>query len=431
MHIVVLGLGHRGLKKAGDIIGNRSFKLVAVCDPSQSAADLFQATYPDEPDIPCLPFLEDLMKYQKNLETEHQIRCAYVAVPHHVYAQVTPFLLQAGIHVLSEKPAAMHSNELIHFQNIADRHNTCLMIAAQHRYSARSSQLKAWLPRIGNLRHIEGRRFLTVSDLAQGWRANKSLAGGGAIGDVGWHLLDLVLSLTGDNFSPIVAFSELVKTRLLESYNCEDTANLAITLIPESMASHCRVSTWLRISRSAIEEVDEITFNGDKGILLAQGSKVTLLLHSPEETLDSVITSHEEAFGRSLALFAREIRQTVRSEEYASFRFQDLRVSALIDQIYSRIIPDSIDESQSLTSPYQWPKITDDLRRTVIDQLDTSLSIYDNSGVIGELEKDFKEFHKRPNWHALLHNSGTNALQGLYYGAGLTCLDEVRLNQTH
>ena len=36
-----------------------------------------------------------------------------------------------------------------------------------------------------------------------------------------------------------------------------------------------------------------------------------------------------------------------------------------------------------------------------------------------------KQVHQKPEWYSLLHNSGTNALQALYYGANFQPGDEV------
>jgi perosamine synthetase len=58
-------------------------------------------------------------------------------------------------------------------------------------------------------------------------------------------------------------------------------------------------------------------------------------------------------------------------------------------------------------------------------QLDATLSIYDNGGVFGKFEADFKVAMGAPNDFALLHNSGTNALHALYYSVGIGKGDEV------
>jgi len=72
---------------------------------------------------------------------------------------------------------------------------------------------------------------------------------------------------------------------------------------------------------------------------------------------------------------------------------------------------------------YIWPIVTDEMKSAVLGQMDESLSVYDNSGVIGRLEKKFEDYFGLK--HALLTNSGTTALWSLYVGAGLKPEDEV------
>jgi hypothetical protein len=74
---------------------------------------------------------------------------------------------------------------------------------------------------------------------------------------------------------------------------------------------------------------------------------------------------------------------------------------------------------------WSWPRITSQLKADVIKQLDTALSIYDNSGVFADFETEFKFAIGDPTAFALLHNSGTNALRALYSSAGIGKGDEV------
>ena len=46
-------------------------------------------------------------------------------------------------------------------------------------------------------------------------------------------------------------------------------------------------------------------------------------------------------------------------------------------------------------------------------------------GVFGEFEDAFLRFFNKSDWHALLHNSGTNAIHALYLAAGIKTGDEV------
>ncbi len=73
----------------------------------------------------------------------------------------------------------------------------------------------------------------------------------------------------------------------------------------------------------------------------------------------------------------------------------------------------------NIKSPhFVWPVITRKTERAVLKQLKNSISIYDNSGIIGELEKNLSVFFSKK--HTLLTNSGTCALHSLYVASNLS-----------
>ncbi len=72
---------------------------------------------------------------------------------------------------------------------------------------------------------------------------------------------------------------------------------------------------------------------------------------------------------------------------------------------------------------FVWPEITEQTENAVIKQMGASLSIYDRSGVIEELEKSLENYYGKK--HALLFNSGTMALYSMYIASQISQGDEV------
>lgn len=70
-----------------------------------------------------------------------------------------------------------------------------------------------------------------------------------------------------------------------------------------------------------------------------------------------------------------------------------------------------------------WPVITPEYEKVIIDQMRTSMSIYNRSGIIEEFEDKFASIHESK--YALLANSGTNAIWSMLVGADLRPGDEV------
>ena len=72
---------------------------------------------------------------------------------------------------------------------------------------------------------------------------------------------------------------------------------------------------------------------------------------------------------------------------------------------------------------FTWPIISEETVNAVTNQLKDSISIYDNSGVIGNLERSLSNYFNLK--HSLLFNSGTSALFSMYISANLQPDDEV------
>ncbi|MCJ1369234.1 hypothetical protein MMC20_000444 [Loxospora ochrophaea] len=436
LRMAIIGLGRRSLNRGlKEIVKNESFELVAACDPSQDAIAKFQEIIPD---IPCFESLDELLKYSKQDNSRCRLDCAYVAVPHAEYSTIIPKLLEAGIHVLKEKRAGTTVAELHHIQQLAFENGVRLLTAAQTRHGPYINQLRTWLPFIGTLYTIEGTRKIDVSNMGEGWRAKIQLARGGVLNDLRWHLLDTVLWLSGTALEPDVAFVTLCNTRGYQGYDCEDTAHLIVELQSfgkEQAQTKQPIVCNLKISRVAPNDTDEIVLNGSDGILLAREDEIELqTMPASRKISQRFKCTKAENFKYLLDFFAKELATDAASEQYKKHRIQDKLTTMLIHDVYAKSASKtSLLQDRGLLAHdhYVPPKITEDVVDSVSAQMKESLSIYDDSGVLREFEVLFKEKHNRLEWYSLLHNSGSNALQALYYAAGLIPGDEVIHLQHH
>jgi perosamine synthetase len=72
---------------------------------------------------------------------------------------------------------------------------------------------------------------------------------------------------------------------------------------------------------------------------------------------------------------------------------------------------------------FNWPRITAASEQAVLDQLHTTISIYNRSGIIQEFEDAFCDYHGRK--YGLLSNSGTSAIFSMFEAINLQPGDEV------
>ncbi|MXP56789.1 DegT/DnrJ/EryC1/StrS aminotransferase family protein [Pantoea sp. Mhis] len=78
---------------------------------------------------------------------------------------------------------------------------------------------------------------------------------------------------------------------------------------------------------------------------------------------------------------------------------------------------------KSRYSKFCHPKINENIKNSVLNQLLENISIYDNGGIYERLEYEFKKKFYLKN--AIAVNSGTTALFSMFYGSGITQGDEV------
>ncbi len=123
-----------------------------------------------------------------------------IAVPNCFHAPLTIQALEAGIHVLCEKPMAMTVADAQSMQAAADKAGKNLMINLSYRFSDMSLALKRQVDAgvVGNIyfgRTVWHRR--RGMPKFGGWFGKKEMAGGGPLIDLGVHRIDLALWLMG------------------------------------------------------------------------------------------------------------------------------------------------------------------------------------------------------------------------------------------
>lgn len=124
-----------------------------------------------------------------------------IAVPNHLHKPLTIEALEAGCHVLCEKPMAMNAEEAEEMVKTAKRMKKRLMIDFSYRTSEQSVALKKAVDggALGNIYYARTQwlRRRGAPSGAGCWFSQKKLAGGGPLLDLGVHRLDLALWLMG------------------------------------------------------------------------------------------------------------------------------------------------------------------------------------------------------------------------------------------
>ncbi len=129
-----------------------------------------------------------------------------ICTPGDTHAQIAIAALDAGKHVLCEKPLANTVAEAQAMAEAADRaaaHGVLAMVGFTYRRVPAivlARQLVAE-GRIGDIRHVRAQYLQDwISDplAPMTWRLQKEKAGSGALGDIGAHIVDLTQFITGE-----------------------------------------------------------------------------------------------------------------------------------------------------------------------------------------------------------------------------------------
>ncbi|GGE12338.1 dehydrogenase [Marinithermofilum abyssi] len=164
-------------------------EIVAVADiheaKAQAAAEEFQIprVYTD---------------YREMLAHE-DLDAVSVCTPNKFHAPATLAALEAGCHVLCEKPPAMTTAEAEEMRDTARRTGKLLTFGLHYRQSSEVSTLKRFVDE-GELGKVYASRVHAVRRRGiPGWGVftNKELQGGGPLIDIGVHMLDTALYLMG------------------------------------------------------------------------------------------------------------------------------------------------------------------------------------------------------------------------------------------
>lgn len=137
----------------------------------------------------------------EDLLQQAELDAVSVAVPTFLHAPITIAALDAGLHVLSEKPMARTSAEADAMVAAARRNNRVLEVAFNHRYrgdiTAMREQVEAGA--VGRVYHAKAEwwRRSGIPSLGS-WFTNKEMGGGGPLIDLGVHMLDATLHMLGE-----------------------------------------------------------------------------------------------------------------------------------------------------------------------------------------------------------------------------------------
>jgi predicted dehydrogenase len=169
----------------------RQAEIVALCDIDQERIEKTTERWPQ------LGGLPEFSDYRDMIE-QVDLDAVVIATPHTSHYEQIRDSLDAGLHVLVEKPMVCRVDHAKDVIARAKRKKKIVNIAYQRHYDAGFRYAKKLIAdgKLGEISYITAMQAQNWYGLKDSWRGDPALSGGGQLNDSGSHLLDVMLWVT-------------------------------------------------------------------------------------------------------------------------------------------------------------------------------------------------------------------------------------------
>jgi predicted dehydrogenase len=192
MRFGLIGAGGIGHIRAQALDKMKDCDLSAVTDADKERARSLVKSFSDK-----IPVFDD---YEQMLKSD-SVDAVIICTPPQFHEEITIAALEAGKHVLCEKPLANSVEASRRMVECSRKTGKTLATGFNHRYFPAIQFVKQTLDRgqIGELDHIRAFAGHTgLSEFKAPWMYDKKIMGGGALMDNGIHIIDLTRYLLGE-----------------------------------------------------------------------------------------------------------------------------------------------------------------------------------------------------------------------------------------
>lgn len=257
IRVGVIGIGNIGTMHANNIYGNKiqGMKLTAVCDVRQSQLDFCQNTFAN---VTCYSDYHSLIH-------SGEVDAVVISVPHRSHAKIAIEALQAGLHVMLEKPidvTVKEGRKLIEVSEHVDKKFAIMLNQRTNKLFQKAHEIVqgGYLGELKRSVWIVTNWYRTQYYYDSGdWRATWSGEGGGVLINQAPHNLDLWQWICGMPDS-VRAFCNIAKYHNIE---VEDEATI--------YAKYKNGATGIFITTTGeYPGTNRLEISGDKGKLVLE-----------------------------------------------------------------------------------------------------------------------------------------------------------------
>lgn len=308
----IVGLGWPGQKHAEGLQAGETGYLRACADSDEKRRNQFVSRFQPE----------HVYVNQEELLADPEVDAVVTCLPNYLHFSSTLAALEAGKHVMCEKPPTLNAGEMRVLHEEAAKRKLIYFFGRQSRFSSQMLAARQLVSegRLGDI-YFGKAIFIRSRGIPAGlggWFTDKARAGGGALIDLGVHALDAAWYLLGTPRPKSVSGRVFQNFRHLapqSTFDVDDSAYGMITFEGGTVL-HFEVS-W---AGNLTDDIPESGWTGRELInTLLQGTKGTIRLHpfalfeSQDETIAKVeieATPEVNPFALQIQNFLDAIRGT-------------------------------------------------------------------------------------------------------------------------
>ena len=229
--------------------------------------------------------------------------------------------VEAGKHVLVEKPIARTLAEAEELQRVVEAGDSVMQVGFVRRHSPNCQVLKSFIDadELGEIYYAKASCLRRVGNPG-GWFADKEISGGGPLLDIGIHVLDLcwylmgsptVVSVSGNTYEKLGSRGNVTTMPRYKAADYDPDRNSVEDLANAVIRFENGASLLLDCSYSlhATKDSIDVSVYGEKG-----GAELEPALHIATEMHDSVVNIEPQIASRTFEFgvgFANEIQNFV------------------------------------------------------------------------------------------------------------------------
>ncbi|MBI2855199.1 MAG: Gfo/Idh/MocA family oxidoreductase [Chloroflexi bacterium] len=232
MKVGVIGAGLQGARRATAIKQSGAASLVMIADMNLKAA----GTIAEQLD--CQPAND-----WREVIARQDIDSVVICTPTHLHAEMSIAAMEAGKHVLCEKPLARTIAEAAEMLKTSASRGVTLKCGFNYRYHPGIRQAKKWLDEgeIGELMLLRCRHGICGRPgYEKEWKTKPQLSGGGHMMEQGIHIVDLFRWFAGD-FSQVTGHTA---TYFWNTPSEDNTFALLVTPKRQTAVLHSSLTEW-------------------------------------------------------------------------------------------------------------------------------------------------------------------------------------------